>query len=189
MNPKLEIRATDKYGSGGKGVYALEDIEKDAVLFVMGGYILSIEDENTLRGVVADKPIELSPNFSIGPLRPSDLDRMPQHWVNHSCDPNVGFDGQIFMVAMRAIQKHEEILYDYGMVMHPNPNSSSYFSMRCLCGSPQCRGTITEDDWQRPELQARHDGYFQHFLQKKINRLRSHNQTRSPCPPPPRSSR
>lgn len=88
MNPKLEIRATDKYGSGGKGVYALEDIEKDAVLFVMGGYILSIEDENTLRGVVADKPIELSPNFSIGPLRPSDLDRMPQHWVNHSCDPN-----------------------------------------------------------------------------------------------------
>jgi hypothetical protein len=30
-------------------------------------------------------------------------------------------------------------------------------------------GVITDNDWQRPELQARYDGYFSWFLQEKIN--------------------
>lgn len=100
MNPKLEVRMTDRYG---KGVFAKEAIKKGEMLFVMGGYILTIEDENNLKGVVADKPIEISEQFSIGPRKPSDLDRMPQHYVNHSCNPNAGFKGQIFMMAMRDI--------------------------------------------------------------------------------------
>lgn len=100
MSPKLEVRSTDRYG---KGVFAKEAIKKGEMLFVMGGYILTIEDENNLQGVVADKPIEISEQFSIGPRKPADLDRMPQHYVNHSCNPNAGFKGQIFMMAMRNI--------------------------------------------------------------------------------------
>ncbi len=172
MNPKLEVRITSKYANCGKGVFATSRIRKGETLLVMGGYILAIADENRLCGAVADKPIEISEEFSIGPLKPSDLARMPQHWVNHGCDPNAGFDGQIFMVAMRAIRADEEIVYDYGMVMHQNDESSSYFSFACLCGSPTCRGTITEDDWRRPDLQKRYNGYFQHFLQKKIDHAR-----------------
>ena len=177
MNPKLEIRPAPRYGrASGKGVFATVPVRKGETLFVMGGYILNIADENRLRGVVADKPIEISEDFSIGPLKPSDLARMPQHWVNHSCDPNAGFDGQIFMVAMRSIRAGSEVVYDYGMVMHPNEESDTYFSFACLCGSPKCRGTITEDDWRRPELQKRYDGYFQHFLQKKIDKLKGNGQ-------------
>ena len=168
MSPKLEVRDTSKYGMPGKGVFALKRIHKDEMLFVMGGYILTIDDENALRGIVADKPIELSADFSVGPRRPSDLARMPQHWV----DPKAGFDGQVFMVAMRGIKADEEVLYDYGMVMHSNEASSSCFSIKCLCETRECRKTITEDDWKLPELQKRYDGYFQHFLQKKIDRLK-----------------
>jgi hypothetical protein len=101
MNPKLEIKRTSKYG---KGVFAKEAIKNGSILFVMGGYILTIEDENNLQGVVADKPIEISEWFSIGPRKPSDLPRMPQHYVNHSCRPNAGFQGQIFMVATRKVR-------------------------------------------------------------------------------------
>jgi len=101
MNPKLEIRDSGRYG---KGVFAREDIKKGEMLFVMGGYILTIEDENNLKGVVADKPIEISEWFSIGPRKSSDLARMPQSYVNHSCNPNAGFKGQIFMMAMRKIR-------------------------------------------------------------------------------------
>jgi hypothetical protein len=136
----------------------------------MGGYILTIADENKLTGIVADKPIELSDRFSIGPRRPGDLPRMPQHYVNHSCEPNAGFNGQIFLVAMHNIEQGEEIVYDYAMVMHPNDESSSYFAMPCQCGRTWCRGVITEDDWKRPDLQARYDGYFSWWLQKKIDR-------------------
>lgn len=166
MNPKLEVRETGHYG---KGVFATGEIAADEMLFVMGGYVLTIEDENNLRGVVADKPIEISEHFSIGPRRPADLVRMPQHYVNHSCEPNAGFKGQIFLQAMRWIEPGEEITYDYAMVMHSSPESSSFFTMECRCGRPGCRGVVSENDWNIPELQQRYGGWFQWFLQEKID--------------------
>lgn len=97
---------------------------------------------------------------------------MPQHYVNHSCEPNAGFNGQIFLVATCSISAEEEITYDYAMVMHASPASSPRFSMACACGRPQCRGVVAEDDWRRPELQARYDGYFTWWLQRQIDRDR-----------------
>jgi hypothetical protein len=167
MNPKLEVRNTGKYG---KGVFVRRGlIKKNEMLFVMGGSILTIADENRLRGVVADKPIEISEYFSIGPRSPAELKRMPDHYVNHSCQPNAGFKGQIFLVAMRAIRAGREVTYDYAMVMHPNVKSTSYFTMKCFCGHPSCRKLISEDDWQIPALQRQYDGYFQWYLQEIIN--------------------
>jgi hypothetical protein len=168
MNPKLEVRDTKKYGMG---VFAKEDIEKGEMLFVMGGYILTIEDENNLRGVVADKPIEISDQFSIGPRNAADLKKMPEHYLNHSCNPNTGFDGQIFMKSIRAIKRNEEVTFDYAMSMNSNIDSNSYFTINCKCGSKDCRKKITEDDWKIPELQKKYEGYFQWFLQKKIDKL------------------
>ena len=166
MNPHLKVAPTGRYG---KGVFAQGNLYKGDMLFVMGGSILDIEDENRLRGIVADKPNELSERFSIGPRNAAELRRMPQHYVNHSCHPNAGFRGQVFMVAMRDIALGEEITYDYAMVMHPNPESATFFTMQCQCQSPQCRGLVTENDWQIPELQHRYSGYFQWFLQEKID--------------------
>lgn len=189
MNPKLEVRTTGKYGVAnlphaengrkiyknklglGNAIFANKEIKKNEILFVMGGYILSIEDENNLKGIIADKPIEISKNFSIGPRKTSDLPRMPQHYVNHSCNPNAGFDGQIFMVAMRTIKKDQEVTYDYAMVMCPNKESDSLFTFSCLCGSKNCREVISENDWKNSELQSRYNGYFQHYLQKQINKI------------------
>ncbi|MGK2915943.1 MAG: SET domain-containing protein [Porticoccaceae bacterium] len=169
MNPQLEVRDTDRYG---KGVFVADGpIARGEMLFVMGGSILTIADENRLRGVVADKPIEISEHFSIGPRTAAELRCMPQHYVNHSCEPNAGFNGQIFMVAMRSIAADEEITYDYGMVMHASPESTTFFAMECQCGTGQCRGVVTENDWQSADLQRRYDGYFQWFLQEKIRCL------------------
>ena len=98
---------------------------------------------------------------------------MPQHYVNHSCQPNSGFKGQIFLVAMQAISPGEEITFDYAMALYPSPASTVVFSMECSCGTSACRGRITEDDWQKPELQARYGGYFQWFLQKKFDCIRA----------------
>jgi hypothetical protein len=188
MNPRLEVKKTSKYGKAnlptqkdgkksyikksgeGFAIYAKEPIKKGTTLFVMGGYILDIDDENSLTGIVADKPIEVSEEFSIGPRKPSDIPKMPQHYVNHSCNPNAGFKGQIFMVAMKSIKAEEEIVYDYAMIMSPNEKSNSYFQFECLCGSKQCRKVIGEDDWKRKDLQERYDGYFQYFIQEKINK-------------------
>lgn len=191
INPDLEIKKTTKYGKGdipkikkgkktyqkltgeGFGVFARNDIKKGTTLFVMGGYILTIDDENKLTGMVSDKPIEISEEFSIGPRQEADIALMPQHYVNHSCDPNAGFKGQIFMVAMKKIKKGDEIVYDYAMIMHANEKSNSYFTFDCVCGTKKCRHTIGENDWKLSDLQDRYDGYFQYFIQEKINKRRS----------------
>jgi hypothetical protein len=77
------------------------------------------------------------------------------------------------MMAMRDLAGGGiEITFDYAMVMHPSDESTTYFKIPCLCGAKDCRGFIAEDDWQRPELQKRYDGWFQWFLQEKIEKQR-----------------
>jgi hypothetical protein len=41
-----------------------------------------------------------------------------------------------------------------------------------MCGSPNCRGLITEEDWKIPELQKKYDGYFSWYLQEKIDGIK-----------------
>jgi hypothetical protein len=36
-------------------------------------------------------------------------------FINHSCDPNVGFAGDIVLVAMRDIRQGEELTADYAL--------------------------------------------------------------------------
>ena len=83
--------------------------------------------------------------------------------LNHSCDPNLGIQGQIVFVALRDIEKDEELTFDYAMTDDEN------YEMECNCGSRQCRGTITGKDWMRKDLQNKYDGYFSWFTQRKID--------------------
>lgn len=99
---------------------------------------------------------------------PCNLNFLPiAYFMNHSCDPNVGFGSGDSFVAKRDILAGEELCWDYG-VGESNPR----FKMQCRCGTAVCRGVITGNDWQLPELQNRHDGWFLRSLQEKINKLR-----------------
>ena len=40
-----------------------------------------------------------------------------------------------------------------------------------LCGSANCRGTITGKDWMKKDLQEKYKGWFCWFLQRKIDAL------------------
>jgi hypothetical protein len=168
LNPKLEIRDTAKYG---RGVFAVESLKKGDVLVVMGGHILDTEQENEVGEFATDYNMDISEEWSFCPLQESDLLLMPQHLVNHSCDPNAGFSDQCMMVAIRDISPEEEIAYDYAAVMWSASTSSTHFEMRCECASPLCRQVVTENDWQIPELQQRYGMYFQPFLRRKFQNL------------------
>ena len=82
---------------------------------------------------------------------------------NHSCDPNLGVQGQIVFVAMRDIQPGEELTHDWATT-----DDDSY-QMECECGSPQCRRIITGQDWRKHELQQKYRSYFSWYLQRKID--------------------
>ena len=77
-------------------------------MIACGGPILTIEDENQLPDECADLPIEISESHSFGPRIAEEIPLLPQHYVNHSCNPNAGWKGRIFLMAMRDIQPGDE---------------------------------------------------------------------------------
>ena len=61
-------------------------------------------------------------------------------YVNHSCDSNSISTGYGFEIATRDIQAGEEITDEYGIFNLPHP-------LKCYCGSSNCRGMISDHDW------------------------------------------
>lgn len=170
MNPKLEIRFESKYGKGGRGVFSIKDIKKDEVLGVFGGYVMKAIDVQKSLFYKDDYSLQISEEFLIGPAFDSEVESAD--YFNHSCDPNAGFNGQIFLVAMRNIKKGSEITFDYAMVLQ-KMKGVRFYKLKCLCGASKCRGIVTENDWKIKKLQQEYDGYFQFFIQKKINNIKN----------------
>jgi len=69
----------------------------------------------------------------------------PVNFIEHSCDPNAGYDGADGIIALIRIAAGEEIRIDYGT------HSFSFdHEFSCGCRSPLCRGKVTRHDW--PQL-------------------------------------
>ncbi len=67
----------------------------------------------------------------------------PAKYINHSCDPNAETDiirGKIWVIALRDIEKGEEITYDYCYDL------DSWEDHPCRCGSKNCLGYIVGED-------------------------------------------
>ena len=165
LNPHLEKRNSDTQGWG---IFAKADIRKDERLAILGGKIMPIDEMYQIPVDMQRYTMQIEERFVLGPASaiPEDTD-----FFNHSCDPNSGFRGQVFLVAMRDIKAGEEITFDYGMTVSVSVGSDMIFEMDCACGSPCCRKKITEQDWILSELQVRYKGYFSQYIQDKIENL------------------
>ena len=162
MSSKLKVQTTKGYG---KGIFAKKNIKKDEIVSVLGGHVFEAFKEQKMLEKLSDYSLQINENLVIGPMSAREID--DSDYFNHSCSPNVGFNGQIFLVAMRNIKKGEQITFDYAMVIS-KAKGARFYKMRCLCGSKNCRGYITDNDWKKTELQKKYAGYFQWYLQKKI---------------------
>jgi hypothetical protein len=69
--------------------------------------------------------------------------RHPVNFMNHSCDPNLGYDGADAIIALRNIAPGEEIRMDYGTY-----SFSFDHEFKCTCGALWCRGAVRRDDWR-----------------------------------------
>lgn len=63
----------------------------------------------------------------------------PMHLTNHSCDPNGRFDDRGMLIALRNIEKGDEITFNY--LLHPIP--ASPWNFECRCNSQNCIGWIS----------------------------------------------
>ena len=162
LNPKLIVKKNSKRV---KGTFAKKEISKGERLLVFGGYVMSLKDEANLPKNFNDNGAQITEDYSLCVLHKKDLGGI--NFINHSCNPNAGFNGQIFLVAMKNIKRGEEIVFDYAMTLYSSKKSKPY-KMECWCGSKKCRGIITDNDWKIKKLQKKYRGYFQYYLSEKM---------------------
>jgi uncharacterized protein len=161
LNPKCENR---EHHGGGCGVFAKSNIAKDELISLWGGRIISKDDLDPSIPRFTQRVLQLDENLYL--LTSEEPE--PTDCFNHSCDPNLGFFGQIGLVALREISAGEELTFDYAM-----SDGSPYDEFECYCGSKNCRKKVTGDDWKLPELWKKYDGYFSPYLARRIAALRA----------------
>ena len=106
-----------------------------------------------------------NPDLLFGPFKPGDVGE--GDYFNHSCNPNAGFRGTQMLVAMKAIATGQQVTFDYAICM-----TGAFGDMPCQCGDRNCRQFISGNDWKIPSLQRAYRGYWQPYIQEKIDALR-----------------
>ena len=162
---KVEVRAS---ALAGRGIFAKERIAAGQAIAIKGGYFLSADEFDALSTECKQYCLQVGDDMFIGPRQKRDIPDCAVY-INHSCNPNVGFRGQLTYVAMREIMSGEELTHDYAMCF---TDMRQFSNMVCGCGSTKCRTTITGDDWKSPELQELYGNYFAEFILKKIKQSR-----------------
>jgi hypothetical protein len=158
----MKLRKEAFPDKGGHGIVASVAVRRGELICVWGGRIVNRAEVDGLNEVERSYVLQIEDHlylFAPGPVEPAE-------YVNHSCDPNAGFAGQVSLVALRNIRPGEEVCFDYGM-----SESSDFAEFDCRCGAPNCRGRVRADDWMRHDLQRRYRGFFSPYLQRRIEAL------------------
>jgi SET domain-containing protein len=164
LTPKAEAR---RKPNGQMGIFAREPIARDEIVSVWGGEILTRAQVQQLPERLQQYVMQVEQDFFLGGGTQD-----ATNYFNHSCNPNVGFSGQLVLLALRDIAPDQEICFDYAMC-----DGSAYDEFECQCGAPNCRKKIRGTDWQIPELWERYRGYFVPYLQRRIDRLQTKTKT------------
>jgi hypothetical protein len=149
--------------TGGKAVYAREAIEPGELVAVWSGRIVSADELDELPPEIRRHTVQVEERLYLASLSPDE----PPDFINHSCEPNAGLDGQVAIVALHRIQPGEEVTIDYAMC-----DGSAYDEFECGCGMPACRGRVTGQDWRIPQLWERYAGHFSPYLERRIKALK-----------------
>jgi SET domain-containing protein len=151
----------------GRGLFAIEPIAAGEIVAVKGGHIITRAQLLANEHITGNSDIRIAEDLYLAALSPDEYEAV-MLFLNHSCEPNVGVQGNVVFVAMKDIAAGEELAIDYAMI-----DGDPADQMECGCGTPSCRGVVTGGDWRRPELQARYGGYFSWYLLERIRRSRS----------------
>ena len=159
-SPKTEVRESKIHG---RGLFAKAGIAQGEIVAVKGGHIVTgTRLREAITPHLGPVEIQIAEDLFIAPVT-RDQREGSMLYTNHSCDANIGVRGEITFVALRDIDAGEELTHDWATT------DDSDHTVKCNCGSPSCRGTITGRDWQRPELQKKYAGYFSAYLTGKID--------------------
>jgi SET domain-containing protein len=146
----------------GRGLIAVAPIAKDEIVAIKGGHIVDTATLNSLPERLRNSDVQIADGFHLVALEEAEYESV-MLFLNHSCEPNVGFAGNTVLVAMRDIDPGEELTTDYALFDDYDGE------MECRCGTASCRRTINGRDWRRQELQRKYGEYFSWYLQRRFD--------------------
>lgn len=145
----------------GRGLVAVAPIGVHEVVAIKGGHIVTTDALRSLPERLQNSDVQIADGFHLVALEEPEYEQV-MLFINHSCEPNVGFAGNIVLVAMRDISPGEELTTDYALF-------DDYDGvMQCRCRTRSCRGAIGGRDWQRPDLQRKYGNYFSAYLLPRL---------------------
>ncbi|MET7519373.1 SET domain-containing protein [Streptomyces sp. NPDC005480] len=165
LHPCAEVRPSS---IAGRGLFARAPLSAGTTVARLGGRLVSHQELQDLFAAAARQPDHPYID-TISIAETSHLVLPPRSeqsigYSNHSCDPNLWWDGPYTLVARRDIRRDEELTNDYA-----TSTGDPGFSLACACGAPkQCRETVTGSDWQLPELRIRYGGHWAPALLTRI---------------------
>ena len=132
------------------------------IVCVKGGYIFTRAALAEVAPVLGPAEIQIADDLFIGP---SGIEEREGAMIfsNHSCEPNIGVQGQIVFVALRQILPGEELTHDWATT------DDDDYTLECRCGAPTCRRIVTGKDWKRPDLQRKYRGLFSWYIERLID--------------------
>lgn len=148
----------------GKGLFAGELIKSGEIILSFGG-ILAENSERYSGRFLESTFSGISERIMI--CESADSNKDYSDFLNHSCDPNVGMDDCITMIAIRDVLQDEELTFDYSFC-----EADENWSMRtiCNCEKPCCRQIITGSDWKKVSSLDRNFQYYSPFIKRRILR-------------------
>jgi hypothetical protein len=145
----------------GRGLIAVAPIAAGELVAIKGGHIVSTATLASLPERLRNSEVQIADGFHLAAVDEAEYESV-MLFLNHSCEPNVGFAGSTVVVAMRDIRPDEELTTDYALF------DDSDETMQCRCGTPSCRGVISGRDWRHPDLQCKYGSYFSSYLQRRF---------------------
>ena len=149
----------------GFGLFAKEKIKKGEIVIDFstgpGKYMSTKESDDTFFNKGVDYGLQIDDDLFFVPNNAKEIESAD--FLNHSCNPTLGIKGNMQMVALRDIEKGEEITFDYATA------ETSKYSMKCHCGSKDCRKIITGDDWKIKDLQKKYKNFFSDYIKREFS--------------------
>ena len=127
----------------GKGLFVVKDIPPHTHICFIKGKHLSFK-ETLLLGERESHCIQIGSNDYI-------LCKSPFLYTNHSCNPNCGINSNLELISIKTICAGEELFWDYSTSM-----LERHWTMKCKCGSENCRKIIQDFDLLPSALQEKY---------------------------------
>lgn len=129
--PNLEV----KKARNGSGIFTTKLFKKGRNLFEVKGKLITCNEDDEIDEKTRNNTFRFDQDYFISPIGKIG------EYLNHSCNPNSRVDkinGKIYIIAIEDLPGASEVLIDYSTIQA----SDDIWTMKCNCGSKNCRKTI-----------------------------------------------